>query len=141
MPDSTSFRLPDCVAFSLQGAPCKENVPSQPTGKRHSQTCPIDDSRIIQYYNIRSRDKIVDTLSKNHNKNWHFNKKQKITNPLLDENLAAKFPLTAYFQSHFQFIHENNHDCKTEIKHLKNKLASIEEKIESLLVLPNKLDS
>jgi hypothetical protein len=37
------------LLFVLLRRPCKEKAPCQPTGKRHSQACPTDDSKLMDF--------------------------------------------------------------------------------------------
>ncbi len=48
------------------------------------------------------------------------------------------FPLPRYFQTHFQYIHENTHSAQRELKQLQQYLATIEAKLETLLTMHEK---
>jgi hypothetical protein len=51
------------------------------------------------------------------------------------DDLVANFPSPRYFQVHFQHIHENNHQLRSELAQLKDSVAQADNKIERLLAL------
>lgn len=53
----------------------------------------------------------------------------------IDDDLIDLFPLPRYFQVHFQHMHENTHELKSELSQLKDYVAKVDEKLERLLAL------
>jgi hypothetical protein len=53
----------------------------------------------------------------------------------IDDDLIELFPLPSYFQVHFQHMHENIHECKSEVAELKEHVAKVDDKLERLMSL------
>ncbi|MCX7101185.1 MAG: hypothetical protein NTX38_06755 [Methylobacter sp.] len=53
----------------------------------------------------------------------------------IEDDLIDLFPLPRYFQVHFQHMHENAHELKSEMAQLKDYVAKVDEKLERLLAL------
>ncbi len=49
------------------------------------------------------------------------------------EDSLDQFPLPRYFQTHFQFIHQNNCATQNELKQVKQHMQAIEDKLDRLL--------
>jgi hypothetical protein len=56
-----------------------------------------------------------------------------------DDDLIDLFPLPSYFQVHFQHVHENAHDLQGELVQLKDYVTKVDEKLERLMALLNRL--
>jgi hypothetical protein len=53
----------------------------------------------------------------------------------IDDELIDSFPLPHYFQVHFQQMHENTHELKSELAQLKDYVAKVDNKLERLIAL------
>jgi len=51
------------------------------------------------------------------------------------DNFAAEFPLTRYFQIHFQHIHENTRGVQEELNQLRQYVADLNVKLDRLATL------
>ena len=56
-----------------------------------------------------------------------------------DDDLIDLFPLPRYFQVHFQHVHDNSHDLQSELSQLKDYVAKVDEKLERMMALLNRL--
>jgi hypothetical protein len=52
-----------------------------------------------------------------------------------DDDLIELFPQPHYFQVHFQHMHENTHELKSELAKLRDYVATVDKKLERLMVL------
>jgi len=75
----------------------------------------------------------MDNLNINYDKNWHSKSRIASITPRNEQDLCGKFPLSIYFQTHFQYIHENNQNFHNELKLIKEQLTLIEVKLNRLL--------
>jgi hypothetical protein len=53
----------------------------------------------------------------------------------IDDDLLKLFPQSRYFQVHFQHVHENVHELKSELAQLKDYAAKVDEKLERMMAL------
>jgi hypothetical protein len=53
----------------------------------------------------------------------------------IDDDLTKLFPQSHYFQVHFQHMHENTHELKSELSQLRDYVVKVDEKLERLMVL------
>jgi hypothetical protein len=53
----------------------------------------------------------------------------------IDDELIDLFPLPRYFQVHFQQMHENTQELKSELAQLKDYVAKVDNKLEQLMAL------
>jgi L-lysine 2,3-aminomutase len=53
----------------------------------------------------------------------------------LDDDLIELFPQSRYFQVHFQHMHENTHELKSELAKLRDYVATVDKKLEQMMVL------
>jgi hypothetical protein len=56
----------------------------------------------------------------------------------IDDDLIDLFPLPRNFQVHFQHMHENTNETKSELAQLKDYVAKVDERLERLLALSNR---
>ena len=55
--------------------------------------------------------------------------------PLIEDDLIKLFPSPRYFQIHFQQLHENTDNLKTDMQNLKNTVLEINTKLDLLMQL------
>lgn len=55
-----------------------------------------------------------------------------------DDWMMDQFPKPRYFQVHFQYLHETNHQLQDELAQLKGTVAQLNDKISCLLALLNR---
>lgn len=61
-------------------------------------------------------------------------KKRKIQK---EGDLIDLFPLPRYFQVHFEYIHDNNHEVQNKLNRLNQTMAKVEDKLDRVISLLN----
>lgn len=55
-----------------------------------------------------------------------------------EDDLIDLFPLPRYFQIHFEYLHDNNHDVQNKLNQLNQAIAKVEDKLDRVISLLNR---